>query len=218
MAGTGCRRPAVAASTSVAPGAGALLVPSVFRPDSEPQALVFRGDERVVSSPNSARIIVGAGAYLVRVGSGPVSQMVSVPVDVQAGATTVVPVRWGGLRIEVVDESNLPHSGVYELIRVADRQPTRSASAPTRCRAAAAHPVDGATVLAPEGGLVHYRLVHPRGEGRLRPALRRAAGTERGAGSEGTVRGERDRPDQLVRGVSTERLRALHPATVGVAG
>ena len=82
---------------------------------------MFRGDEQVTSGSNGARIVVEAGAYLVRVGSGPVSQMVSVPVDVQAGATTVVPVRWGGLRIEVVEESNLPHRGVYELLQVADR-------------------------------------------------------------------------------------------------
>ena len=106
---------AAAATTAIPPGAGAILVPSMSGPDSEPQSLVFRGDERVASGPNGARIFVEPGAYLVRVGSGPVSQMVTVPVDVQGGATTVVPVRWGGLRIEVVDERNLPHRGVYGL-------------------------------------------------------------------------------------------------------
>ncbi len=103
----------------------------------------------------------------------------SVPVDVQAGATTVVSVLWGGLRIEVVDESNLPHRGVYELVRVADRQPYtvgfgadtlqgerlltllmapglyRIVQSGSTYRAR----TDFEAVLVPEGGLVHYRLV-----------------------------------------------------------
>ena len=46
---------------------------------------MFRGDEQVTSGSNGARIVVEAGAYLVRVGSGPVSQMVSIPA--RAGET-----------------------------------------------------------------------------------------------------------------------------------
>ncbi len=116
--------------------------------------------------------------------------MVSVAVDVQAGATTVVPVRWSGLRIEVVDESNLPHRGAYELIRVTDRQPfTVGFGADTlqgeQLRTLLMPPglyrivqpganyrarTDFATVLAPEGGLVHYKLVINPDDGRLRGA------------------------------------------------
>ena len=181
---------AAAATTPIPPGAGAILVPSMSGPDSEPQALVFRGDEQVASGPNGARIMVEPGAYLVRVGSGPMSQMVSVPVDVQGGATTVVPVRWGGLRIEVVDERNLPHRGTYELIRVADRQPYtvgfgadtlqgerlltllmapglyRIVQSGSTYRAR----TDFATVLVPQGGLVHYRLVINPTSGQFRGA------------------------------------------------
>ena len=69
---------AAAATTPIPPGAGAILAPSLSGPDSEPQVLVFRGDEQVASGPNGARIFVEPGAYLVRVGSGPLSQMVSV--------------------------------------------------------------------------------------------------------------------------------------------
>ena len=180
-----------AADTSVVPpDAGAILVPAMTDADSEPHALVFRGDEQVASGPNGARITVEPGAYVVRVGSGPTPQMVSVPVDVQAGATAVAPVRWGGLRIEVVDESNLPHRGGYELIRVADRQPYtvgfgadtlqgerlltllmppglyRIVQSGSTYRAR----TDFATVLVPEGGLVHYKLVIDPGSGRFRGA------------------------------------------------
>ena len=181
---------AAADATAIPPGAGAILVPAMSGTDNEPQALVFRGDDRVAGGPNGARIVVEPGAYTVRVGSGPTPQMVSVPVDVQAGATTVVPVRWSGLRIEVVDESNLPHRGAYELIRVTDRQPfTVGFGADTlqgeQLRTLLMPPglyrivqpganyrarTDFATVLAPEGGLVHYKLVIDPDDGRFRGA------------------------------------------------
>ncbi len=158
--------------------------------NNEPQALVFRGDDQVASGPNGARIVVEPGAYTVRVGSGPTPQMVSVAVDAQAGATTVVPVRWSGLRIEVVDESNLAHRGAYELIRVTDRQPfTVGFGADTlqgeQLRTLLMPPglyrivqpganyrarTDFATVLAPEGALVHYKLVINPDDGRFRGA------------------------------------------------
>ena len=158
--------------------------------DNEPQALVFRGDDQVASGPTGARFVVEPGAYTVRVGSGPTPQMVSVAVDVQAGATTVVPVRWSGLRIEVVDASNLPYRGAYELIRVTDRQPfTVGFGADTlqgeQLRTLLMPPglyrivqpganyrarTDFATVLAPEGGLVHYKLVIDPDDGRFRGA------------------------------------------------
>ncbi|MCY3844828.1 MAG: hypothetical protein OXH69_14955 [Acidobacteria bacterium] len=181
---------AASATTAIPPGLGAILVPSMSGPDSEPQALVFRGGEQVASGPTGARILVEPGAYLVRVGSGAISQMVSVPVDVQAGATTVVPAQWGGLRIEVVDESNLPHRSVYEVIRVVDRQPYtvgfgadtlqgerlltllmapglyRIVQSGSTYRAR----TDFATVLVPEGGLVRYRLVINPTSGQFRGA------------------------------------------------
>ena len=65
---------------------------TVIRSDSfttSGQALIFRGDEQVASGPTGARIVVEPGAYLVRVGSGPTSQMVSLPVDVQAGVLAI---------------------------------------------------------------------------------------------------------------------------------
>ncbi len=98
--------------------------------------------------------------------------------------------RWSGLRIEVVDESNLPHRGAYELIRVTDRQPFivgfgadtlqgeqlrtllmppglyRIVQPGANYRAR----TDFATVLAPEGGLVHYKLVINPADGRFRGA------------------------------------------------
>ena len=182
----------VAGDQTVVPlGMGAVFVPTMTDGESEPDALLFRGDdEEVASGRNGARIPVEPGTYLVRVGSGPTSQMVSVPVAVEAGETTVLPVRWGGLRVEVVDESNLPHRGGYELIRLADRQPyaigfgadtLQGERLPTMLmppglyrivRAGATYRArtDFATVLVPESGLVHYRLVIDPDSGRFRGA------------------------------------------------
>ncbi len=174
----------------VPPGEGAIFVPAMADGDSEPETLVFRGDERVASGRNGSRITVVPGDYVVRVGSGPTSQMVSVPVTVRVGETTVAPIRWGGLRVEVVDESNLPHRGAYELIRVADRQPfTIGFGADTLqgeqllsllmppglyriVQPGSTYRVrtDFATVLVPEGGLVHYKLVIDPDSGRFRGA------------------------------------------------
>lgn len=177
-------------ATVVSPGAGAIFVPAMTDGDREPAALVFRGEEQVASGLNGTRITLEPGAYTVRVGSGPTPQMVSVPVDVVPGETAVTPVRWGGLRIEVVDASNLPHRGVYEVIRVANRQPyTVGFGADTlqgeRLLTILMPPglyrivklgstyrarTDFATVLVPEGRLVHYKLVIDPESGQFRGA------------------------------------------------
>ena len=46
---------AAAATTAILPGVGAILAPSMSGPNSEPQALVFRGGEPVASGPTGAR-------------------------------------------------------------------------------------------------------------------------------------------------------------------
>ena len=108
--------------TEVPEGMGAIFVPALTDGESEPESAVFRGSRQVASGPNGSRIPVLPGDYTVRVGSGPIAGRVPLPAEVTAGETTVVPVRWGGLRVEVVDERNLPHGASFELIRVVDRE------------------------------------------------------------------------------------------------
>lgn len=176
--------------TPIASGHGAIFVPAMTDGGSEPAALVLRGDEVVASGVNGVRIGVEPGDYVVRVGSAPTSQMVATPVSVVAGRTSILSVAWGGLRVEVVDESNLPHRAGYELIRVADRQPyTVAFGADTlqgeRLLTLLLPPglyrivqpgstyrarTDFATVLVPAGGLVHYKLVIDPESGQFRGA------------------------------------------------
>ena len=174
-------------ATVVPPGQGALFVPYLTDPQDEPEALVYSGDEQVGGGPNGRRILLPPGAYVVRVGSGPLQQMVQVGVEVRAGVTTQVPVTWSGLKVEVVDQNNVPHRGSFELIRVSDRQPlTVGFGANTlvgeRLRTLLLPPglyrivrpganyrtrTDFSTVLLPAGGLVHYKLVLDPSSGEL---------------------------------------------------
>ena len=175
---------------SLTAGQGAILVPALSDGKDEPDVLVYQGDRQMAVGPVGRRILVAPGAYSVRVGSGPVSQLVTVPVSVAPGETALVPVEWGGLKIDVVDENNVPHRGSYELIRLEDRQPyTVGYGADTlqgeRLRTILLPPglyrivrpganyrarTDFATVVVPSGGLVHYKLVVDPDSGHFRGA------------------------------------------------
>ena len=178
----------LAADTTVVPaGMGALFVPAMTNGIDEPEALVYQGQKQVGAGPNGRRIVLAPGSYTLRVGSAPLNQMVTIPVDVTAGNTTLVPVRWGALVVEVVDKDNIPHRGSYELIQVSDRQPyTVGFGADTlvgeRIRTLLVGPglyrivrpgsnyrarTDFSTVLVPEGSVVYFKLVLDPDDGSL---------------------------------------------------
>ena len=177
-------------ATPLPAGAGALFIPAMTDSESEPEALVMRGEERVATGQNGKRIVLDPGNYVVLVGSGPTVQLTAVPVKVTAGKTTLVPVRWGGLRVEVADENNLPHRGAYELIRLADLQPYVVGFGADRLKGERLLTIlmppgvyrivrpgssyrartDFATVVVPEGALVHYKLVMNAETGQFRGA------------------------------------------------
>jgi hypothetical protein len=98
-------------TTAVPPGSGAVFVPAMTNGADEPETLVYQGEKRVASGQNGKRIVLAPGSYILRMGSSPLNQMMSVPVEVAAGNTKLVPVTWGGIIIEVVDKNNVPHRG-----------------------------------------------------------------------------------------------------------
>jgi hypothetical protein len=177
------------ADTTVLPAKqGAVFVPAMSADGAdEPETLVYQGEMRVASGQNGRRIILPPGSYALRIGSSPLDQMMSIPVQVTAGRTTLVPVTWSGLAVQVVDRNNVPHRGSYELIQVSDRQPyTVGFGADTllgeRIRTILLTPglyrivrpganyrarTDFSTVVVPEGGLVYYKLVLDPDDGRL---------------------------------------------------
>jgi hypothetical protein len=169
----------LAADTTTIPvGQGAVFVPYISSPEDEPAYAVYQGARRVGSESTGRRTALAPGSYRVEFGSGH-SPGVSAPIEIVEGETSVVPVTWGGLRVEVVDARNIPHRAGYELIRVAARDlygvgygaDTLAGEAlqtwivvPDLYRvvqpgASYRARVNFATVFVPEGGLVRYRLV-----------------------------------------------------------
>lgn len=110
--------------TPIPVGKGAIFVPTITGSLNEPPViLVKEGTDDVVDIPTGVRVIVEPGSYVVIVSSGTPAQGVGQAIDVVEGETATVPVGWGALRIEVVDDRRVPHRGGYELIRADNREP-----------------------------------------------------------------------------------------------
>ncbi len=176
-------------TTAIPAGQGAVFVPRLTVDGIEPPVLIVDKEE-VASGSTGARIPLPPGRYTVIVGSTTPAQSVAVSVEVKAGETTVVPVKWGALRVEVSDEKLLPVRGTYDLIRLDTREVYGTGygadtlqgeelnvwllppglykivqqGANWRSR------TDFATVYVPEGGLVRYRLVVDPDDGTFRGA------------------------------------------------
>ena len=167
-------------STAIPVGKGAVFVPAMTDPLNEPRPLlVNEATDEVLDIPTGERFIVDPGNYVVIVTSGSPGQGVGQAITVTDGETALVPVTWGALRIEVVDDRRVPHRGGYEIIRADTREPfgagfgadtlqgekLRSWLLPpgvyrivrqgSNYRALR----DFATVYVPPGGFVRYRLV-----------------------------------------------------------
>lgn len=169
----------LAADESVIPiGKGAVFIPSITGAEYEPPARLVTEDD-IISVSVGQRFIADPGPYVVIVSSGTPAQGVSVAIEVVEGETTVVPVSWGALRIEVTDDHRIPHRGTYELIRADTLQPVGTGFGvdtlqgeilqtwvlpsgvyrivrPGRSSRALR---DFATVIVPESAFVRYRLV-----------------------------------------------------------
>lgn len=172
------RQQLAADDTEIPLNMGAVFVPSITGAEYEPPAMLVSGED-VVSVPLSQRFIVEPGQYVVVVASGSPAQGVSVAIEVIEGETTLVPVRWGALRIEVTDNHRIPHRGAYEIISAESREPIATGFGAdtlqgeilqTWLLAPGLYRIvrpgrdfraleDFATVVVPEGGFVRYRLV-----------------------------------------------------------
>jgi hypothetical protein len=179
----------LADKTEIPLGMGAVFVPALTDPFSEPPVMIV-GDATTVSAATGERVLLPPGQYVVIVTSGSPDQGVGVSIDVREGETTIVPVTWGALRVEVTDERRVPHRGSYELFD-ADTGETygagfgadtlqgetlstwllppgvyRIARPGTNYRSLR----DWSTVYVPASGLVRYRLVTDPATGEFRGA------------------------------------------------
>ncbi len=165
-------------SAEIPVGKGAVFVPHITGPEHEPPAMLV-SDEEVVSVPLGQRFLVDPGQYVVVVSAGSPAQGVSASVDVIEGETTLVPVLWGALRIEVTDDHRIPHRGTYEIISGETREPIGTGFGADTLQGEILQTWllkpglyrivrpggdfralrDYATVVVPEAGFVRYRLV-----------------------------------------------------------
>ncbi len=115
--------PQLAEDTSVVPpGLGAVFLPSLDLGLRAPIVTVEQDGRTIADGKPGRRIILDPGRYRVRLGDGADEQQVRLDVEVVADRTTVVPVSWGALEIDVVNPSFVPFRGTYEVIDMASRE------------------------------------------------------------------------------------------------
>lgn len=95
---------------------GAVLVPSMAGPDTEPMYELHQGPRRIGSARCGTRIIAEPGEYSVVIIGNTEPFSVRRDVRILEGKTTVVDPDWSGLRVTVIDENGIPVRGAYEVI------------------------------------------------------------------------------------------------------
>ena len=154
-------------------GMGGVFVPSLSGAGDEPLVYFVSGD-RVLSGPVGQRVALPAGRYTVLVGSMDPASSEGVPVRVEEGKTTLVPVTWGGLRLDVVDRRGEKTAAPLQIVDVAtgktvSMSPEVGEEARTRLLKPGLYRVqspgtvgvdqpDFLTVHVVEGGLAHLRV------------------------------------------------------------
>lgn len=115
--------PQLATDTSVIPrGLGAVFLPALGLGTGAPIVTIYRGTTPIADGKPGRRIVLEPGRYTVRLGDGADNQQTAIPIHITAGRTTVVPISWGALEIEVVDPQFVPFRGAYEMIRMETRE------------------------------------------------------------------------------------------------
>jgi len=101
---------------------GGLFVPAMTGSRLEPRYHVITPDGEEIEQEVGKVTYVLPGTYTVRVGSGPPEDMLEFEAEVVEGQVTFIPVEWGGVVIQVVNERGTPFRGSYELVRLPERE------------------------------------------------------------------------------------------------
>ncbi len=106
-------------SRMVPVGKGAIFVPRFSDPALEPTIQINDPTGKLYKwGETGKKYTVEPGEYSIVLGSGAISQRISKKLTVTEGKVMPVIPDWCGLSIDVVDESNLPFRGVYEMARL----------------------------------------------------------------------------------------------------
>ena len=102
-------------TTLIPKGKGFLFVPYMTSPLTEPNYLVYQEGKKIAEEKMGLGILLSPGEYDVLVGSGPTPQMMSTPVKIKDGYTSMMKSFWSGLIIEVIDQNRTSTNESYEL-------------------------------------------------------------------------------------------------------
>src|SRR5690606_24496860 len=103
-------------------GKGALFIPTFSEPRREPEVAVFdpaTGD-LIATGQTGHRILLDAGTYEIRFGSGAGGRRMRKEVRVEDGITSVVYPDWGGLLVETLSENGEYLDEQYDVVRMGD--------------------------------------------------------------------------------------------------
>ena len=96
-------------------GKGLLFVPAMTSSINEPTYRVLQGKREVAAANPGTGVLLLPGDYVLLVGSGSASQMLSRPIRIVDGYTTLIKPFWSGLVINVIDEARTAVNEAYEL-------------------------------------------------------------------------------------------------------
>jgi hypothetical protein len=106
-------------SKMVPVGKGGIFVPRFSDPALEPTIQINEPDGKLQAwGETGKKYTVEPGEYSIVLGSGAMNQRIVKKISVVEGKVIPVIPDWCGLSIDVVDESNLPFRGVYEIARL----------------------------------------------------------------------------------------------------
>jgi hypothetical protein len=110
--------------TPIPIGKGAVFIPRMSDPSLEPDVQIADSLGKVVLSGNPGKkFCLIPGTYSVHLGSGSTKQRIVKWVVVDEGKTTLLFPTWTGLQVDVVNESNIPFRGSYEMVRLDEFEP-----------------------------------------------------------------------------------------------
>jgi hypothetical protein len=86
--------------TLIGMGQGALFVPTMTESNLEPDVSVFRRDKQIEAGHTGRRVVLEAGTYDVKIGSGLESQKMNYEIHIVEGHTTMINPEWAGMVVE----------------------------------------------------------------------------------------------------------------------
>ncbi len=110
--------------TPIPLGKGAVFVPRLSDPAAEPDVSIADSTGKViVSGKPGKKFFLIPGTYSVMLGNGSANQRITKWVSIDEGKVIPLYPTWAGLAIDIVNESNIPFRGSYEMARIDEFEP-----------------------------------------------------------------------------------------------